>query len=53
MPKERKRCSRFFKGCKDQLSTSKEILQESESRKKNVCVVWIDYQKAFDSVSHS
>jgi len=53
MPKERKECSRGLKGCKDQLLMSKAILQESKSRKNTVCMAWIDYQKAFDSVSES
>ena len=51
MPKERKGCSRGLKGCKDQLLTSKTILQESKSRKNNVCLAWTDYKKTFDSVS--
>ena len=53
MPKEQRRCCRGSKGCKEQLLISKVILQECTSRKKNVCVAWIDYQKAFDSVPHS
>jgi hypothetical protein len=53
MPKERKGCSRDLKGCKDQLLTSNTILQEGKSRKNNVCIAWIDYQKAFDIVSES
>ena len=53
MPKERKGCSRSLKGCKDQLLISKAILQEFKSRKKNVCMAWIDDQKASDSLSHS
>ena len=52
-PKEHKRCCRGSKGCKDQLLISKEILQECKSRKKNVCMAWIDYQKVFGSVLHS
>jgi hypothetical protein len=28
------------------------LLQECKSRKKNVCAVWIDYQKPFASVPH-
>jgi len=31
----------------------KEILQGCKSRKKNICVAWTDYQKAFGSVPHS
>jgi len=43
MPKEQKGSSRGSKGCKNQLLISKVILQECESRKKNVCLAWIDY----------
>ena len=31
----------------------KAILQGCKSRKKYICMAWIDYQKAFDSVPHS
>jgi hypothetical protein len=53
MSKEQKMCCRGSKGCKDQLVTSKAILQECKRRKKNLCMTWIDYQKAFDRVPHS
>jgi hypothetical protein len=53
MPKEQKGCCRGSKGCKDQLLISKAILQESKCRKKHLCMVGIDYQKAFDRVPHS
>jgi hypothetical protein len=53
MPKEQKRCCRGLKGCKDQLLISKAISQECKRRKKNLCMAWIDYQKAFDRVLHS
>jgi len=53
MPKEQKGCCRGSKGCKDQLLISKAILQECKHRKENLCMAWIDYQKAFDRVPHS
>jgi hypothetical protein len=53
MPKEQKGCCRGSKGCKDKVLISKAILQECKFRKKNLCVVWIDYQKAFDRVPQS
>jgi hypothetical protein len=53
MPKEKKGCCRESKGCKDQLLISKAILQECKCRKKNLCMAWIDYRKAFDRVPHS
>jgi hypothetical protein len=55
MPKEQKGCCRGSKGCKDQLLISKAMLQECKckGKKKNLCMAWIDYQKAFDRVPHS
>jgi hypothetical protein len=52
MSKKWKGCCRGSKGCKDQLLISKAI-QECKRRKKNLCMPWIDYQKAFDRVPHS
>jgi Reverse transcriptase (RNA-dependent DNA polymerase). len=52
MHKEQDGCCRESKGCKDQLLLQKAILQECKSRKKNICMAWMDYQKAFDNVSH-
>ena len=40
-------------GCKDQLMFNNAILENCKKRKKNLSTVWIDYKKAFDSVSHS
>jgi hypothetical protein len=53
MPKEQKGCCSGSKGYKDQLLISKAILQECKRRKKNLCMAWIDYQKAFDRVPRS
>jgi len=52
MPKEQKGCCSESKGCKDQLLISKAILQECKRREKNLCMAWIDYQKAFDRDPH-
>ena len=40
-------------GCKDQLMINNAILENCKKRKKNLSTAWIDYKKAFDSVSHS
>jgi hypothetical protein len=53
MPNEQKGCCGGLIGCKVQLRISKAILQECKSKKKNVCMEWIDYKKVFDSVPHS
>jgi hypothetical protein len=52
MPKEQKRRCRGSKVWKDQLLISKAILQEYKSRKKNLCMTWTDYEKAFDRAPH-
>jgi hypothetical protein len=51
--KEQKGCCSGTKGCKDQPPISKAILQECKCRKKNLRIVWIDHQKAFDRVPRS
>ena len=53
IPKEQKGCCSRSKGRKDQLLISKAILQECKRREKNLCMAWIDYQKALDRVPHS
>ena len=40
-------------GCKDQLMINNAILENCKKKKKNLPTAWIDYKKAFDSVSHS
>ena len=53
LPTEQKGCHPGSKGCKDQLMISKAIYEDCRRRNKNLSIVWIDYQKAFDSVPHS
>ena len=36
----------------EQLLFNKSILKEAKNLKRNICTVWLDYQKAFDSVTH-
>ena len=40
-------------GCKDQLDDQQCYLRNCKKRKKNLSTAWIDYKRAFDSVSHS
>ena len=40
-------------GCADQLLINKMIYEEVTQARKNLVTVWLDYQKAFDSVPHS
>jgi hypothetical protein len=53
LPAEPKGNHSGSRGCKDQLLISKEILEDSKKREKNLSIAWIDYQKAFDSLPHS
>jgi len=53
MPKEKKGCCSGSIICKDHLLISKAILRDCKCRKKNLCMAWIDYQRAFNRVPHS
>jgi hypothetical protein len=53
LPSEQKGCHSGSKGCKYQLLISKAILEDCKKRRKNLNMVWIHYQKEFDSVPHS
>jgi hypothetical protein len=52
LPAEQKRCHSGSKGCKDQLLILKSILEDCKKKRKHLNMAWIDYQKAFDSVTH-
>ena len=49
---EQRGCRRGVRGCKDHLMINKAILEDAHLSQKNLSMAWIDYQKAFDSVSH-
>jgi hypothetical protein len=53
LPAEQKGCHSGSKGCKDQLLISKAIFDDCKKRRRNLNTAWIDYQKAFDSVTNS
>jgi len=53
LPAEQKGCHPGSKGCKDQLMISKAIYEDCRRRNKNLSIAWIDYQKAFDSITLS
>ena len=52
-PIEQKRCRKGSYGCKDQLLINKMILKNIKTKHSNLSTVWIDYKKAFDSMSHT
>lgn len=49
---EQRGCRRRARGCKDHLMINKSILEDAHTSKKNLSTAWVDYRKAFDSVSH-
>ena len=40
-------------GCIDQLMVNKVMTDETKKGLKNLCMVWLDYKKAYDSVPHA
>ena len=50
---EQKESKKGSYGCKDQLLINKMLLENSPSCHRNLSTAWIDYRKAFDSVSHT
>ena len=53
LPEEQKGCRRKSRETEDQLYIDKMILKEVKTRKKNLAMGWIDYQKALDMLPHS
>ena len=39
-------------GCKDQLLINKAVNEDVKKNRKNLFTIWLDYQKAFDSISN-
>ena len=50
---EQKGCCKGSCGTKDQLLIHKTVLRDCKKRHANLAMVWIDYKKAYDMVSHS
>lgn len=50
---EQKGCKRKSRGCKDQLLIDQAVIDNCRRRKTNLSVGWIDFKKAYDSISHS
>ena len=53
IPDEQKGCRNKTRGCKDQLMTDQAIMKNCRRRLTNLAVTWVDFKKAYDSVSHS
>ena len=52
LPLEQKGCSKNARGAKNHLLIDKLVLHIAKTKHKNLFMAWIDYCKAFDSVSH-
>ncbi|KAF2903383.1 hypothetical protein ILUMI_02806 [Ignelater luminosus] len=53
LAEEQKGCKKGSQGCKEQLIIDSVILKQAEKQKRNLHMCYIDYKKAFDSVTHS
>ena len=53
LPDEQKGCCKGSRGTAELLYIDKHILDESNTRRKNLAMAWIDYKKAYDMVPHS
>ena len=53
IPVEQKGCKRNIQGTKDQLLIDKMVPNDCKKRHTNFGMTWIDYKKAYDTVSHS
>ena len=52
LPQEQKGCKRNSYGCKEKPLINKMILENCQKSKRDLSTAWIDYSRAFDSVSH-
>ncbi|KAL0878572.1 hypothetical protein ABMA27_003656 [Loxostege sticticalis] len=53
LAEEQKGCRKYSKGCKEQLTIDAIVMREAFRKRKNIHTMFIDYQKAFDSVPHT
>ena len=52
-PEEQKGCHKCSRGTAELLYIDQHILNESNTRRKNLAIDWIDYKKAYDMVPQS
>ncbi|XP_050549514.1 uncharacterized protein LOC126910674 [Spodoptera frugiperda] len=53
LSEEQKGCRKYSQGCKEQLIIDSVAMKHSVKLKNDICTMYVDYQKAFDSVPHS
>ena len=53
LPEEQEGCRKRSRGTNDLLYIDRAVVRKVKSRKKNLAMAWIDYEKAYDMVPHS
>ncbi|KAG6445629.1 hypothetical protein O3G_MSEX004071 [Manduca sexta] len=53
LAEEQKGCRKQSQGCKEQITIDTIAMKHTTVAKRDMCTMYIDYQKAFDSVPHS
>lgn len=52
LPVDQRGCVPGSLGCKEQLLLNQMVVETARRRKRNLSMCWIDFKKAYDSVSH-
>jgi len=52
LPSSQRGCTPGGMGCKEQLLVNKMVIENAKSQQRNLSMMYIDFRKAFDSVSH-
>lgn len=52
LPEEQKGCRRGTRGSKDLLKVDQAVVEDCKRRKTNLSMAWIDFSKAYDTMSH-
>ncbi|XP_066981086.1 uncharacterized protein [Macrobrachium rosenbergii] len=53
IPHQQKGCRRKCRGTKDQLPIGKMVMKNSERKRTNLSMTWVDYQRSFDMIPHT
>lgn len=53
LTEEQKGCCKNSRGCKEQLIIDSVVMKQALNNKKDISTMYIDYQKAFDSIPHT
>lgn len=53
MSESQKGCTSKSQGCREQLIIDHVITNQARRKRRSISMTWIDYQEAYDSISHS